>query len=113
MEVPAKTCTEGYTTVADFVTEGDSEYMGAVVIACDAFVAVNTGGFGIIAGIHIVEAYTGTELEMITVHGRQRGGEGRTHRKTVWWRYHVSIIVWRLQPALISKYMPLGESVEL
>ena len=83
VEVPAKTCTEGYTTVADFVTEGDSEHMGAVVIACDSFVAVYTGGFGIIAGIHIVEAYTGTELEMITVHGRQRGGEGRTHRKTV------------------------------
>lgn len=28
VEVPAKTCTEGYTTVADFVTEGDSEHMG-------------------------------------------------------------------------------------
>lgn len=81
VEIPAETDIETYAAVADFVAKGEAENMGAVAVAANAFVMVDTGCFGIIAGIHIVEAYTGTELEMIAVHGRQGGGKGGTHRE--------------------------------
>ena len=81
VEIPAETYSETDTAVADFVAEGDAEDMGTVAVAGDALAAVDAGSFGIIAGIHIVEAYTGTELEMVAVHGCQRGGEGGAHRE--------------------------------
>lgn len=58
VKIPSETDIEADTAVTDFMLEGETEDMGAVGIACDAFGMVDAGGFGIIAGIHIVEAYS-------------------------------------------------------
>ena len=79
VKIPSETDIEAYTAVTDFMPEGETEDMRAVGIACDAFGMVDAGSFGIIAGIHIVETYAGTELEVVAVHGCNGCGKRGAH----------------------------------
>lgn len=73
MEVPAESDIKPYVAIAYLMFEGESKNVRTVGIACYTFAGVDARCFSIIACINVIKSYSGTELEMIAIHGCKGG----------------------------------------